>query len=62
MLYIPGEFGYVCEDGRRPTNEMRLSYGDASIEQIREGIRRLRRAIKRVAGEVETGLRIKVAS
>ena len=48
VLYIPGEFGHVCEDGPKPTNEMRLSYGDASLEQIDDGIRRLRRAVETV--------------
>jgi 2-aminoadipate transaminase len=48
VLYIPGEFGYVTVNGKRPTNEMRLSYGDAGIEQIEEGIRRLRRAVETV--------------
>ncbi len=51
MLYIPGEFGHVGENGPTPTNEIRLSYGDASLEQIEEGIRRLRRAVGRVRDE-----------
>lgn len=44
VLYIPGEFGHVSETGAVPTNEARLSYGDAPIDQIREGVKRLRRA------------------
>jgi 2-aminoadipate transaminase len=44
VLYIPGEFGHVSETGDVPRNEARLSFGDASVEQIREGVRRLRRA------------------
>jgi 2-aminoadipate transaminase len=48
VLYVPGEFGHICQDGRRPGHEMRLSYGDAPIEQIREAIRRLRRAAESV--------------
>ena len=51
VLYIPGEFGHVDEEGPRPTNEMRLSYGDASVEQIDEGICRLRRAVDRVGSQ-----------
>jgi 2-aminoadipate transaminase len=50
VLYIPGEFGYVGENGPTPTNEMRLSYGDASIVQIEEGVRRLRAAVDAVRG------------
>jgi len=44
VLYIPGEFGHVSETGDVPTSEARLSFGDANVEQIREGVRRLRRA------------------
>jgi 2-aminoadipate transaminase len=65
VLYIPGEFGYVSVNGRRPTNEMRLSYGDASIEQIGEGVRRLRRAVetvRRSAPKSEPAQRIKCGS
>jgi 2-aminoadipate transaminase len=43
VLYIPGEFGHVS-DGDVPTSEARLSFGDATVDQIREGVRRLRRA------------------
>jgi 2-aminoadipate transaminase len=44
VAYIPGEFGHVSETGDVPRNEARLSFGDASVEQIREGVKRLRRA------------------
>jgi 2-aminoadipate transaminase len=44
VLYIPGEFGHVSETGPVPTNEARLSYGDATVEQIKAGVKRLRRA------------------
>jgi 2-aminoadipate transaminase len=44
VAYIPGEFGHVSEEGEVPKNEARLSFGDAGIEQIREGVRRLRKA------------------
>jgi 2-aminoadipate transaminase len=44
VLYIPGEFGHVTETGDVPTSEARLSFGDATVDQIREGVRRLRRA------------------
>jgi 2-aminoadipate transaminase len=51
VLYIPGEFGHVGEDGACPTNEIRLSFGDATIEQIEEGVRRLRRAVAQCSRE-----------
>ena len=44
VAYIPGEFGHVSEERDVPKNEARLSFGDASPDQIREGVRRLRRA------------------
>ncbi len=45
VLYVPGEFGHVPdENGRVPTNECRLCFGVATVDQIPEGIRRLRRA------------------
>jgi len=44
VAYIPGEFGHVSAEGDVPRNEARLSFGDASVEQIREGVKRLRRA------------------
>jgi 2-aminoadipate transaminase len=49
VLYIPGEFGHVSEEGEVPRNEARLSFGDANVEQIREGVLRLHRAAKTVA-------------
>jgi 2-aminoadipate transaminase len=58
VLYIPGEFGHVSETGPKPTNEMRLSYGDASIEQIQEGIRRLRRAVAEVRRQGSDQMRL----
>jgi 2-aminoadipate transaminase len=51
VLYVPGEFGHVSESGPKPVNEMRLSYGDATIEQIDEGIRRLRKAVDAAMSE-----------
>lgn len=42
VLYVPGELCY-CESTyrKRPRHQMRLSFGNASIDQIREGIKRL---------------------
>ena len=51
VAYIPGEFGHVSEEGDVPRNEARLSFGDASPDQIREGVRRLRRAAEAVRKE-----------
>lgn len=44
VLYVPGEFGHVSEAGGVPRSEARLSFGDATVGQLREGVRRLRRA------------------
>lgn len=44
VLYIPGEFGYVSDGGEVSKSDARLSFGDASVAMIREGIKRLRRA------------------
>lgn len=42
VLYVPGAICYAEDPTRpRPDNEMRLSFGNASEEQIREGIARL---------------------
>jgi 2-aminoadipate transaminase len=49
VAYIPGEFGHVSETGDVPRNEARLSFGDASVEQIRQGVRRLRKAADQAA-------------
>ena len=46
MLYVPGVYCYPDADDRpAPANTMRLSFGVSTIEQIREGIARLARAI-----------------
>jgi 2-aminoadipate transaminase len=45
VLYVPGQFCYINGDnGPAPTWEARLSFGVASLDDIREAIRRLRRA------------------
>jgi 2-aminoadipate transaminase len=47
VLYVPGEFCYADDPTRTPgRHEMRLSFGSASEEEIREGIARLGRAMK----------------
>jgi 2-aminoadipate transaminase len=44
VLYIPGEYGYVAENITVAKCHARLSFGETTIDQIQEGIRRLRRA------------------
>jgi 2-aminoadipate transaminase len=42
VLYVPGEICYADDPSRtKPDNEMRISFGSASEENIRTGIRRL---------------------
>ena len=42
VLYVPGELCYADDSSRRkPANEMRISFGNASEANIREGIKRL---------------------
>ncbi|HLX96504.1 MAG TPA: PLP-dependent aminotransferase family protein [Verrucomicrobiae bacterium] len=42
VLYVPGELCYADDPARRkPDHEMRISFGSASEENIREGIKRL---------------------
>jgi len=42
VLYVPGEICYADDPARKkPNHEMRLSFGSASEEDIREGIKRL---------------------
>ncbi|MCE9531602.1 MAG: PLP-dependent aminotransferase family protein [Planctomycetes bacterium] len=62
VIYVPGEFGHVGKPGTRPTNEARLSYGDASIEKIHEGIKRLRRAVETVRRGEKKKERVAVAA
>ncbi len=44
VIYVPGEFGHVDDEGSLPTHEARLSFGVAAPDQLDEGVRRLRRA------------------
>jgi len=48
VLYVPGEICYADDPSRRrPRNELRLSYGDASLAGIRAGIAALGRVARR---------------
>lgn len=47
VLYVPGAFCYAQDStGRNPDNEMRLSFGNASGNEMTEGARRLGRALR----------------
>lgn len=48
VLYVPGELCYADDPARRkPANEMRISFGSASGENISEGIKRLGNVLKK---------------
>lgn len=49
VMYVPGELCYSSNDEQRPRNQMRLSFGVLSPEEIREAMRRLAQAVKTVA-------------
>lgn len=46
VLYVPGQFCYVGDDGQLPDTEARLCYGVATPEQLREAGIRLGRAAR----------------
>ncbi len=49
VLYVPGELCYANDPSRRkPDNEMRISFGSATEENIREGIKRLGTVLKKL--------------
>ncbi len=49
VLYVPGEICYADDPVRRkPDHEMRISFGNASEADIREGIRRLGAVLRRL--------------
>jgi len=57
VLYVPGQFGHVPDEfGNIPKNEVRLSFGVSSPEQIAEGIRRLRKACRGLEKQRGKGL------
>jgi 2-aminoadipate transaminase len=48
VLYVPGELCYADDPSRaKPDNEMRISFGSASEENIRKGIARLGAVLKK---------------
>ncbi len=47
VLYVPGEFCYVDDPRRRkPGNQMRLSFGGATLSEIETGIARLGKVLR----------------
>ena len=51
VLYLPGGLCYTRDDGKRPPqNELRISFGAATLPQLREGVRRLGSIAKKLAG------------
>lgn len=51
VLYVPGQLCYAPDPTRRrPNHEMRLSYGNATFEEISQGIARLGRVAAEFAG------------
>ncbi len=48
VLYVPGEYTYADDPSRpKPRSAMRLSFGSATLEQIRDGIERLGETIRK---------------
>ncbi len=48
VLYVPGAICYADDPARRkPNHEMRISFGNASESDIRQGIRRLGKVLRR---------------
>jgi 2-aminoadipate transaminase len=48
VLYVPGELCYAEDPSRaKPDNEMRISFGSANAENIRKGIARLGKVLKK---------------
>ena len=49
VLYVPGEICYADDPARRkPNHEMRISFGNASEADIREGIKRLGKVLRKL--------------
>ena len=49
VLYVPGEICYADDPARaKPDNEMRISFGSANEENIREGIKRLGAVLRKM--------------
>lgn len=56
VLYVPGEICYADDPARRkPDHEMRLSFGNASEKDIREGIKRLGAVLRKLTENARIG-------
>jgi 2-aminoadipate transaminase len=56
VLYVPGEICYADDPARRkPNHEMRISFGNASEADIREGIKRLGTVLRKFIKKPCTG-------
>ena len=54
VLYVPGEICYADDPARRkPNHEMRISFGNASETDIREGIKRLGKVLRKLICDEE---------
>lgn len=51
VMYVPGELCFCGPREQRQRNHMRLSFGVQSPDGIREGMRRLSRAVRAILGE-----------
>jgi 2-aminoadipate transaminase len=49
-MYVPGELSYPSDMPDRPRHQMRLSFGVQSPEGIREGMKKLANAVRKVRG------------
>jgi 2-aminoadipate transaminase len=48
VLYVPGELCYADDPSRaKPDNELRISFGSANEENIRKGIARLGKVLRK---------------
>jgi 2-aminoadipate transaminase len=60
VLYVPGEYGHVPdEDGRVPKDECRLCFSVATLEQINEGVKRLRTALRHITGSAASRIGVR---
>lgn len=53
VLVVPGEFCHVATDQTRPRHQLRLSFGVADPQRIREGVRRLGQAYAQVNKQLQ---------
>jgi 2-aminoadipate transaminase len=51
VMYVPGDVCYAGPIEGRPRNQMRLSFGTQTLAGIDDGMRRLARAVRAVAGD-----------